>query len=236
MQPVDTPIGKLKPYPNNAKLHPDSQIAKIIESIKLTGFDQPIVTDTDHVIIKGHGRFMAAKQMGLKTVPVIVLDVPPEVAKAARIADNKSAESGFDMELLIQELRDIESQIDLTVTGFDLEELGDLFERQSRLLNDAVSSTFAQGPAYGNVGESPSQGPVSEYPSQDPSVWVEGRAGHYVNPTADDYGETNASNLVVTSDDVRKAESSIDSQFNQKLQKEAEAIICPHCGGEFLYG
>lgn len=114
-------INDIRPYKNNAKLHPQEQIDKICKSIALTGFDQPIVINSNNVIIKGHGRLTAAKQLGLTDVPVIVLDVPDAVADKARLIDNKSGESEYDIEILLKELNKFADE--LPDTGFDQEEL-----------------------------------------------------------------------------------------------------------------
>ena len=98
------PIVDLKPYKLNAKLHPQEQIEKIKRSIQLTGFDQPIVVNFNGYIIKGHGRLEAAKQLGLEYVPVIVLDIDDDVADKARLLDNKSTESDYDIDKLLREL------------------------------------------------------------------------------------------------------------------------------------
>lgn len=62
-------LEQIKPYKNNAKKHPQSQVDNVAESIKTLGWRQPIVLDKNGVIIIGHGRFLAAKQLGLKTAP-----------------------------------------------------------------------------------------------------------------------------------------------------------------------
>jgi len=108
----------LIPYANNTKTHPPDQIARIAASIAAFGFDQPIVIDERRVIIKGHGRYLASLQLGLQKVPVVVrTDLTPAEVKAARIADNKSAESPWDEELLRLELQSLEEH------DFDLESL-----------------------------------------------------------------------------------------------------------------
>jgi hypothetical protein len=66
------PIEDVHPYANNAKEHPDEQVEKIRSSIKNYGWDQPIVVDAGGEIIKGHGRRLAAKSLGMAEVPVIV--------------------------------------------------------------------------------------------------------------------------------------------------------------------
>ena len=116
------------PYANNAKEHPDDQVKKIASSIKNYGWDQPIVVDADNEIIKGHGRLQAAELLGLDEVPVIRRDdLTDAEAKAARIADNKTAESPWDDELLASELDILTDDIDIDIDslGFDDDELED---------------------------------------------------------------------------------------------------------------
>jgi DNA modification methylase len=118
-------ISSIIPYINNTKKHPKEQIAKIAGSIAEFGFDQPIVIDGDRVIIKGHGRYLAAQQLKLSQIPVLVrTDLTPAQVKASRIADNRVAQSDWDEELLRLEFSDLKSlDIDLGLTGFDDAEL-----------------------------------------------------------------------------------------------------------------
>jgi len=122
------PLNQLIPYVNNPKKHPPEQVKKIASSIKEFGFRVPIVVDKDFVIIAGHGRYEAAKLLGLKEVPVIIADdLTPAQAKAFRIADNKVAESDWDLEALAAELAQLkEIDYDLELTGFDDEEVSEL--------------------------------------------------------------------------------------------------------------
>ena len=117
------------PYANNAKEHPDEQVKKIASSIKNYGWDQPIVVDGDNEIIKGHGRLQAAELLGLDEVPVIRReDLTDAEAKAARIADNKTAESAWNDDILSAELDvlfDIDD-IEMDSLGFDDGEIDDL--------------------------------------------------------------------------------------------------------------
>ena len=112
---------ELIPYSNNPKEHPDEQVKKIASSIKNYGWDQPIVVDGDGEIIKGHGRLQAAETLGIEEVPVIWReDLSDAEAKAARIADNKTAESPWDEDLLGTELSLLEDEpIDMDTLGFD---------------------------------------------------------------------------------------------------------------------
>jgi len=112
-------IKKLKPYERNAKKHPASQIDRLAMHIEGVGWDQPIVVDEDMVILKGHGRAMAARKIGLTEVPVIVAEGLSEAQKkAVRLADNKLAESEWDEDLLKLDLGDLE------LAGWDVGELG----------------------------------------------------------------------------------------------------------------
>jgi ParB-like chromosome segregation protein Spo0J len=118
----------LTPYSNNAKTHPPEQVDKIAASIASFGFDQPIVVDGDGVIIKGHGRREASLRLGLNKVPVLVrTDLSVAEIKAARLADNRTAQSPWDEELLRVELEALlEEDFDLGLTGFDLAEIDEL--------------------------------------------------------------------------------------------------------------
>jgi hypothetical protein len=117
-------IDKVKPYERNSKKHPKEQIAKIAASIKMTGWDQPIVVDKGGVIIKGHGRRLAAIELGFKQVPVLVRDdLTPDQVKAARISDNRAALSDIDTDLLKAELAELNGMIDELKGVFDVKEI-----------------------------------------------------------------------------------------------------------------
>lgn len=116
----------LIPYVNNSRTHSDVQVAQIAASIQEFGFTNPILLDADNGIIAGHGRIMAAGQLGLTDVPCIVLSHLTEAQrKAYVIADNKLAlNAGWDDEMLSLELKDLnELDFDLALTGFTGEEL-----------------------------------------------------------------------------------------------------------------
>lgn len=123
-------LEELTPYARNSRLHPEDHITQIARSIEAFGFTNPILTDGDNGIIAGHGRFAAAKKLGLKSVPVISLEgLSEEDKRALVIADNKLTDnSAFDIDVLraeMAELRDID--YDLSLTGFSEDELDDLF-------------------------------------------------------------------------------------------------------------
>ena len=135
MQPINVetvehwPLQRLIPYAKNARTHDDGQVSQIAGSIAEFGFVNPILVGDDDVIIAGHGRLMAAQQLGLDTVPVIVLHHLTESQRRALvIADNKIAENaGWNDELLKLELEELgDLGFDLDVIGFSDEELDEL--------------------------------------------------------------------------------------------------------------
>jgi ParB-like chromosome segregation protein Spo0J len=127
-------IRSILPYSLNAKRHPETQVSKIAAAIAEFGFDQPIVVDSDGVIIKGHGRLEACLKLGIASVPVLVrTDLTPAQVRAARIADNKVAESDYDLDALVVELKRLdEEDFDLSLTGFDTAEIDALFADPSK--------------------------------------------------------------------------------------------------------
>ena len=117
------PVSSLKPYDGNAKKHPASQIEEIKESIRLFGFRDPVAT-WNGVIVEGHGRVIAAQQLGIEKVPVIKLDdMTDEERRAYTLIHNKTTmDSGFDSGILLDELEQI-GDIDMTQFGFDISDL-----------------------------------------------------------------------------------------------------------------
>ena len=109
-------VKDLIPYERNTKKHDKTQINNVAESIKQYGFVQPIVIDKDNVVVIGHCRLLAAKQLKMKEVPcVCVEDLTEEQVKALRIVDNKSNESPWDFDFLPDEL----AELDLGDFDFD---------------------------------------------------------------------------------------------------------------------
>lgn len=129
MEIVNLPINLLKQHPRNSKNHPVDQVLSISESIKQFGFNNPIIIDSDNTILAGHGRFQAAKLLGLEEVPTISLShLNSDEARAYIIADNKVSESTFDNQILKEELLSLnESGIEWQQLGFSEFEL-DKFE------------------------------------------------------------------------------------------------------------
>ncbi len=124
MQVEQLPLNSIKPYEQNPRENDDA-VAFVAESISRYGFRQPIVVDEQMVIIVGHTRLKAAEKLGLATVPVhIARDLSPELAKAYRIADNRSHElADWDDAKLLAELQNLmDLEIDIADVGFSPEE------------------------------------------------------------------------------------------------------------------
>ena len=118
-------VDKLIPYAKNARTHSDEQVAQIAGSIKEFGFNNPILVDKDNSVIAGHGRLMAARKLGMDKVPVVELQhLTESQRKAYVLADNRIAlNSGWDTSMLSVELQDLKDDIDLSLLGFDPDEL-----------------------------------------------------------------------------------------------------------------
>jgi ParB-like chromosome segregation protein Spo0J len=106
-------LSRLIPSAKNARTHSDAQVAQIAASIAAFGLNAPIAVDSQAGVIAGHGRLLAARQLGLADVPVIVLDHLSEIQKRAYIlADNKLAElGGYDDDLLRSELAELKDAV-----------------------------------------------------------------------------------------------------------------------------
>ncbi|KKU25876.1 MAG: methylase N-4/N-6 domain protein [Microgenomates group bacterium GW2011_GWC1_46_16] len=140
-------INEINPYIKNAKKHPEKQIKLIAESIKRFGFDSPIIIDKSNEIIAGHGRLEAAKLLGLTDVPVILKEnLTEQEVKAYRLADNKIAESEWDMSLAIDELKGLDDDL-IDITGFDRDLLIE-DDEQDDIIPEDVPSRSKIGDLY----------------------------------------------------------------------------------------
>lgn len=118
------PVSALKPYDRNARKHQNADVETIVRSIQEFGFDDPIgIWGEKNTIVEGHGRLLAAKKLGMETVPCIRLDhLTDEQRRAYALAHNKTAEmSEWDFDILPDELAEI-VDIDMSAFGFDLDE------------------------------------------------------------------------------------------------------------------
>lgn len=141
-------LRRLRPRSRNVRTHSKKQISQIARSIARFGWVVPLLVDPDGIIIAGHGRFEAAKTLGLQQVPALVVNglSEPEI-RALAIADNKiAAGSGWDRAALAAELEQLsdllpECGLDLEITGFEPAEIdalmGDLIDPEADPADEA---------------------------------------------------------------------------------------------------
>ena len=124
-------IDKIIPYINNPRKN--QNVDKVANSIKEFGFRQPLVVDKDYNIIVGHTRLQAAKQIGLKEVPIHIANLNKDQLKAYRIADNRvNQESEWDYQLLHNELKDLMNEdYSMFTLGFEGLELENIINADS---------------------------------------------------------------------------------------------------------
>ena len=135
------------PYEKNAKKHPKSQVKQIADSIKAFGFNQPIVVDKHKVIIVGHGRWEAAKLLGLASVPAIIADLTEKEAMAYRLADNRLNESDWDMKIVIEELKLLDPTL-VDLTGFSSDLVIEQSEKDDTVPEVAGKPKASRGGVY----------------------------------------------------------------------------------------
>ena len=124
------PVDGIRPYWQNPRRIPSEAVDKVAASIRDYGFQQPIVTDRQGVIIVGHTRYEAARKLGYTHVPVLVSDLSDDKAREYRLVDNRTAEmSDWNWEALLTELRE-----------FDAELTAEFFPDVDLRIGDAASS------------------------------------------------------------------------------------------------
>jgi ParB-like chromosome segregation protein Spo0J len=163
-------VAALLPYAGNARTHSAEQVAQIAASILEFGFAAPVLVDERGEIIAGHGRLMAAKSLGLDTVPTIVRTGLTEAQKAAyRLADNRIAlNAGWDEALLAAEVAKLQEMggVDLALTGFDGGEIERLLAGLETDAGNLPAPAVASGaePAPGNQPDADGEDPADAAP------------------------------------------------------------------------
>jgi ParB-like chromosome segregation protein Spo0J len=136
-------VDDLIPYATNSRTHSAEQVAQIAASMVEFGWTNPVLIDTRGTIVAGHGRVMAARKLGMETVPCIRLGhLSPGQVRAYVIADNKLAmNAGWDEELLASEIQSImeAGEINVTLTGFNDAEIAEMLSGVSDPAGDGES-------------------------------------------------------------------------------------------------
>lgn len=154
---------EIRPNPRNARTHSKRQIREIEASIQAFGFTSPVLVDESLVLIAGHGRLKAAKNLGILEVPAIVLPgLGAAKKRALLIADNKVAQNaGWDLGKLATELPElaellVEDGLDISITGFapvEIDRLATDFEADSSDPADDVSSAWSSSAPISQTGD-----------------------------------------------------------------------------------
>jgi DNA modification methylase len=150
-------VSALRPYPKNARTHSRKQIRQIAKSLERFGFCNPILVDDDNQIIAGHGRWEAARLLGLDKVPVVRLShLSDDDKRAYIIADNRLSEmAGWDREILAIELQHlIDIGFDVELTGFATPDIDLLMEDlgSAHAAEDDIPAP-TKGPAVSRQGD-----------------------------------------------------------------------------------
>lgn len=137
MKTKEIDIDKIKPYAGNQKEHPEKQIDNIATSIREFGFIQPLVLDKENEIVIGHGRYLAAQKLNMKTAPVIYVEnLTKEQVRKLRIIDNKLNESDWIVEKLKAELEQLDfSEFDISFDDL-LETLDDMSGKEEQNIEE----------------------------------------------------------------------------------------------------
>ena len=152
------PIARLSPSPTNPRTHSPEQVAQIAGSIQQFGFVNPILVGADGKIIAGEGRYRAALTLGMRKVPVIVLEHLSEVQRRAlAIADNQLAlNAGWDEQMLREQLAALQDEnFDLDLLGFDDLGIGAAAGRSGRPPGSPMKTKFRRSNRPGHQTRRP---------------------------------------------------------------------------------
>ena len=133
MEIVMRKVSELTPYGLNAKKHDDKQVDNVANSIKRFGWQQPIVIDENGVVVIGHCRLMAAKKLKMKEVPVTVASgLTEDEIKELRIADNKTNESPWDLNLLAEDIEGLDFEgFEFDLKSVEIEEPEEIMRKEA---------------------------------------------------------------------------------------------------------
>lgn len=205
----------IKPYFNNPRDN-SKAVGPTAKSIEKFGFTKPIIVDQNMVIIAGHTRYLAAFQLGMEEVPVIVSDMDEEKAKEYRIIDNKIAEkSSFDENQLVDELRNLKVPEDMQ--DFFFEDVHDM-------LNFDAPSFSASAGDYDDYGGGDDGGDEmsEENLSEDRIEHVDPENLQQSDEDGGENGESSDEGNGVSYSDLYR----IQIVEGKKIMK----VLCPYCG------
>lgn len=224
MDIVKKNIDTIKPYWRNPRKNGEKAVKAVKDSIKKYGYNQPIVIDKDNVIIAGHTRYKAIRELGYKDVPVVVLDISEDKAKQYRIADNKAAEkSEWDDDLLMFELREID----------ELEDMQDFFDNgELDVLLDIRDEEYTFDDFDEEEERKQATATVMATVKQDEPVDEEELEEKVQQEVMDRFKDSRAEE----NERIKKREQELQERFkNQSKEKENDYIdvSCPYCEEQY---
>ena len=227
MKVQDIEISKVLPYWNNPRKNEET-VERLIKSIQEYGFNTPIVVNHDMVVVNGHARLKAAKRLGMKTVPCVVVNLTDEQAKKYRIADNKIADlSEWQEDALFKELREIADPYDLLDMGFSSSEITSIVGNVDSLIDDVLDD-FEEEDVLEVTG-------ATVAPTRANTQAFEERASEapQIAPQPMIQGGKTREELQA---ELEKREKELNTRFqreNVEQTKYDNIVICPHCGEKF---
>lgn len=213
-------VEELTPYVRNAKEHPQSQIDELCGLIREFGFVNPIIVDQTGELIAGHGRLLAAKQMGMEKVPCVVVNhLTEDQRKALRLADNKvSTKSTWNFKNIADEVNALNlAGFDLHLTAFNQSELDSLISEA----DDIIPDDFSEPAPRIEHPQVPSE-PVSKAPPQEVSGELE-RVEPRPRATDDEY--SNFELVMLHKNKVQLVELLARIKEQRQLDKVEDAIM-----------
>lgn len=146
------PINEIKPYKRNARVHDERSLQVLCNNIKELKFskESAISVDKDHVIICGHGRWLAAQRLGMTVVPCVVRDdLTPEQVQLKRNSDNMVQDlSLFDNDILMKELAETAESFDIGDFGFEVPTFDDLPEEEPEVMETPAAGAGVQEESF----------------------------------------------------------------------------------------
>lgn len=168
MEIVFLNISEIRPYPNNNKIHDDDQIDQLAGLLDEFGADQPIVLDANKVIIKGEGRWLAAKRLNWETYPcTFSTHLTEHQVIANRIADNKGASLKYDKEKIRFDVGTLDrAGYDLSKTALGFDSLKDLMRSKEDGIDTGLELSRAMSKGYEEVKKQQADSmPVTSLPA-----------------------------------------------------------------------
>ncbi|MEO6199464.1 MAG: ParB/Srx family N-terminal domain-containing protein, partial [Sphingomicrobium sp.] len=153
------PRTALKPHPQNPNTHSAKQVERIARSIRDFDWTNPIIIDEEDKVLAGHGRLLAAAKLGIDMVPTICLaHLSAAQRRAYVILDNRLSEIGgtWDRKLLALEheaIRLLDPDFDLTITGFELDDIEIMFDNLTEVSEDHSPEPDRTTPAVAREGD-----------------------------------------------------------------------------------